>query len=137
MSTAKLKKLREAIDSASALIAIVVVGSEPTNYPQDAVDNLSTAIEAAVKVAGEEASEAKTIDEALALLQTAENAFRAVEIPHTEEKKTKIVKLIGTDSERTGAHSLHHENIIINFRNGEAELMIELADKLIEAGYVE
>lgn len=137
MSTTKLKKLREAIERASALIAIVVVGDQPTNYPQDAVENLNTAIEAAAKVAGEEASEAKSIDEAIALLQTAENAFRALEIPQPEKKKTKTVRLIGTESERTGAHSLHYENIIINFRDGEAELLIELAEKLIEAGYAE
>lgn len=137
MSISKIKKLTTAIESARALIAIVVVGDHPTNYPQEAVDNFYTAIDEAEKVTSEESPEAKVIDDAQVMLQTAEETFRSTEVPLPEEKRTKTVQLIGTDSQRTGFHSLHHGNIIINFKNGEAELPQELADKLIEDGYAE
>ncbi|WP_138755798.1 hypothetical protein [Paenibacillus sinopodophylli] len=137
MSTSKLKKLSASIESARALVAIVVIGNEPTNYSQEAVDNFYTAIEEAEKITAEESPEGKSVEDAQIMLQTAEETFRSTEVPLPEEQKTKIVQLIGTDSERTGSHSLHHGKIIINFKDGAAELSPELADKLIEDGYAE
>ncbi|WP_138756480.1 hypothetical protein [Paenibacillus sinopodophylli] len=138
MSTTKLKKLTMAIESARVFISNVVIGDQPTNYPQEAVDIFLTAVEEAEKVASIEGSEGQDLDAAIVLLQRAEEILRAAENPvPDDEVLTKVVQLIGTDSERKGAHSIHFGKVIINFKDGQAELSKELADELIDAGYAE
>jgi hypothetical protein len=48
------------------------------------------------------------------------------------------VSLKGTESERTGNHTVHYDaSTIVTFRNGIAEVSDDLADRLRDAGIVE
>ncbi|MCY9593727.1 hypothetical protein PC41400_21610 [Paenibacillus chitinolyticus] len=57
--------------------------------------------------------------------------------PDNKQPSNETVQLIGTDSERTGSHTLFYEGAALNFINGEIEVKAELAAKLREAGFVE
>ncbi|ANY70416.1 hypothetical protein BBD42_30900 [Paenibacillus sp. BIHB 4019] len=137
MSEAKLKKLREATVSATALLGAAVIGEQLGNHSQEAVKIFNAAIESSVSVLEDDAASAKDIDTSLAALKVAGEAFEDAKTSEPAISMTKVVQLIGTDSQRTGFHSLHFSSLVINFKDGAAELSNELADKLIAEGYAE
>ncbi len=68
------------ISDAQTLLDEAVVGTEPGEYPQTALDDLSAATQAAQAVVEDEEADQGTVDSALSTLALAITAFEASEI---------------------------------------------------------
>lgn len=81
--------LVEAITAAQAVVDAAVVGTEPGQYPQDAIDTFKAAIAAANAVKDNAAAIQNEIDAAVTALNEAKTAFESAKI---EEKPTPSEK---------------------------------------------
>lgn len=143
MSKSKLEKLKEAIEGARSFIVGITVGEDLGQYIQVDVDEFNSIVERAESIAIEDGLEPsqydaalKTLNEGLATLQSKVNK-ETTEPQIVSKPALKVISLKGTVSQCTGSHTLHYNQTVVTFRDGEAELPEALANELIEAGYAE
>lgn len=141
MAKSKLEKLRESIEEGYSFLKIIVIGGEVGQYQKVDHDEFESILETAEMIAQDESLEPIRYESEIVVIAEAKKHLQdsvVVEISKsTEQTTTKIVSLKGTASQCIGSHTLHYKSGVINFRDGKAELAKELADELIEAGYVD
>ncbi|WP_407270888.1 glycosyl hydrolase family 95 catalytic domain-containing protein [Radiobacillus sp. PE A8.2] len=82
--SADTEQLEDALDTATDLVDQAVIGEEPGQYPQEAVDTLEAAITAAEAVLAEEATDQAAIDAAVKALEQAIEQFENEVIPASD-----------------------------------------------------
>jgi signal recognition particle subunit SEC65 len=139
-----LEKLQAAIVAADAARLGVEIGNQEGQYPQENVGSLSSSIDAAQVVTQIENPTDEQLEEAVKVLGAAIKSFKGSLIK-LEEKQPEVthsvslkgVVLKGTDSEKKGMHTIFAYGGAVTFREGIADVNVDLADKLISDGYAE
>ncbi|MEK4881435.1 MULTISPECIES: hypothetical protein [Paenibacillus] len=139
MAKSKLEKLREAIEDGKSFLSIIIVGGEVGQYQKVDHDEFESILETAEMIAQDESLEPIRYEAEIVVISEAKKNLQdsVVVLKEPVEISSKVLILKGTASQCIGSHTLHYKSGVINFRDGKAELPIELADELIEAGYVD
>ncbi|MEK3787564.1 hypothetical protein [Paenibacillus sp. FSL K6-1230] len=136
MAKSNLDKLKDAIAESKALLEKSVIGEDDGQFPQQSADSLQEAITAAETLVSTDGAEPSQFDAQTTALNAAKQAFMETKIEKPEPVIRKV-SLRGTPSQKKGAHTIHFKSTVVNFVDGEAQVPIELADELANAGYIE
>jgi hypothetical protein len=136
-----LEKLIVAIAAAVALRDGAVIGEDEGQYPQANVDSVSSSIEAAQVVVDSESSGPEQHEAALKSVNAAVKMFEASVIKETAPASNVTLKgvvLKGWEDGQEGNNTLHlNGGRIVSFKNGKADVPLDLADELSKDGFIE